>query len=111
MPRAAKACSHPDCPNVQPCPDHRRKAWQGSTRRSRLPGNWKSLRLQILERDPICVLRIACDGSMSTVCDHRIPGDDHSPENLQGICSACDRLKSSREGNEAQRQRRMAQGR
>jgi 5-methylcytosine-specific restriction protein A len=36
MARAAKVCSHPDCPNLQPCPDHTPKPWASSRRRERL---------------------------------------------------------------------------
>ncbi len=36
MVRAAKACPDPHCPNLQPCPVHERKPWQGSRRRDRL---------------------------------------------------------------------------
>jgi len=108
--RARKVCSTPRCPHLQPCPDHAPKPWAGSTRRRRLPGDWPTRRRKVLDRDPICVIQTACEGSLSTVCDHRIPGDDHSYENLQGICSACDRVKSSQEGNDAQRDRRTAKG-
>jgi 5-methylcytosine-specific restriction protein A len=102
MARPAKVCRKPDCFRFRPCPvpGHEPKAWEGSNRRSRLPSNWEQLRRFILERDPVCRI---CGEALSTVCDHRVPGDDHSPENLQGICSDCDRRKSSREGHEAKR--------
>lgn len=102
MPRAAKLCRKVDCERFRPCPvpGHEPKAWEGSTRRSRLPADWEKRRIVVLERDPICRI---CGENLSTVCDHIEPGDDHSFENLQGICSPCDRRKSSREGNEAKR--------
>lgn len=107
MPRAAKTCRVYDCPHIRPCPveGHEPKAWEGSTRRKRLPPGWDKTRLRILERDPICSI---CHDNLSTVCDHKMPGDDHSEENLQGICSDCDRRKSSREGVEAKK--RQGQG-
>ncbi|WP_439422948.1 HNH endonuclease [Saccharothrix sp. HUAS TT10] len=33
--------------------------------------------------------------------DHRVPGLDHSDENLQAACARCHATKSAREGNEA----------
>jgi 5-methylcytosine-specific restriction protein A len=102
MPRAAKSCRIASCPHIQPCPveGHQPKAWEGSTRRSRLPPGWEKIRKRILERDPICSI---CGNALSTVCDHKVPGDDHTDENLQGICAECDKAKSSREGVEARR--------
>jgi 5-methylcytosine-specific restriction protein A len=38
----------------------------------------------------------------ATDVDHIEHGDDHSPENLQGICDWHHKRKSSREGNAAQ---------
>lgn len=100
MPRAAKSCRNPTCPHIRPCPipGHEPEAWAGSTRRKRLPPGWEKTRLRIFERDPICRI---CNQNLSTVCDHKVAGDDHSDENLQGICSDCDKAKSSREGVEA----------
>lgn len=100
MKRAAKICRKPDCPRLQPCPvpGHQSRAWEGSDRRSRLPKGWEKKRKRILERDPICSI---CGNALSTVCDHKVPGDDHSDVNLQGICFDCDKAKSSREGREA----------
>lgn len=94
MARARKACSHPDCPNLQPCPTHARPAWAGSTRRARLPKGWDKRRRYILQRDPICKV---CDEAVSTEVDHIQPGDDHSHTNLQGICKPCHRDKTQRE--------------
>lgn len=102
MGRASKLCAEPDCPHLQPCPDHERTPWEGSTRRKRLPPGWDKTRVRILLRDPICSI---CCEAMSTVCDHKIAGDDHSDENLQGICGDCDKAKSSREGVDARAHR------
>jgi 5-methylcytosine-specific restriction endonuclease McrA len=95
--RAVKSCRIPDCPHVRPCPEpgHEPKAWEGSNRRKRLPPGWEKTRCRILLRDPICSI---CHDALSTVCDHKVAGDDHSDENLQGICGDCDKRKSSREG-------------
>lgn len=100
MARAAKACSAPRCPNLQPCPDHGRKAWEGSTRRSRLPPDWPKRRARILRRDPICKV---CGNALSTQCDHVVPGDNHDDANLQGICDDCHAAKTAAEGVAARR--------
>lgn len=73
--------------------------WKGSTRASRLPSNWRSeIRLRILARDPVCRLAYpgVCTG-VSVEVDHRNPGDDHSDENLQGLCHECHAEKTKRE--------------
>jgi 5-methylcytosine-specific restriction enzyme A len=76
-------------------------AWTGSTRRARLPDDWAKRRAAVLERDPVCQLRIVCSGSPSTEADHVKPGDDHRPSNLQGVCLPCHLKKSSAEGHAA----------
>ena len=76
-------------------------SWEGSTRRDRLPANWKTeVRPSILERDKHrCQLQHEdiCIGTASEV-DHIVAGDDHAPANLQAICTPCHRFKSSSEG-------------
>ncbi|MGH3505282.1 MAG: HNH endonuclease [Nocardioidaceae bacterium] len=75
--------------------------WTGA-RKARLPKNWSIIRRRILVRDPICR---ACGSMPSTDVDHAIRGDDHSMTNLQGLCTACHRAKSSAEGNAAKLRR------
>lgn len=77
--------------------------WDNSDRVSRLPGNWASLRLATLRRDHY--LCQGC-GAPATEVDHVIPGDDHSLENLQSLCTPCHAAKTRREGVAAQRARR-----
>ena len=91
MPRAPKACSHPTCPNVQPCPDHQRKLWQGSYRRAQLPSGWSSRIVpRILKRDPLCTLAIVCRGlALSTEVHHTGDPMDHRDEALGGTCHDC----------------------
>lgn len=75
--------------------------WKGSDRVRRLPPGWRKLRAEILARDVTCVL---CGVRPSTHCDHLKPKtDDNRPSQLQGVCAECHGLKSSREGNDAQK--------
>lgn len=75
--------------------------WRGSDRRSRLPGNWSKIRAAVLTRDGTCKI---CNVRPSTHCDHiEAKTDAHAEDRLQGVCATCHGLKSSREGNEAQR--------
>lgn len=78
--------------------------WEGSSRKDRLPANWLQLRQEVFaKKGRRCY--IVEDGhrctSMATEVDHRIAGDDHSLENLEPICSAHHRSKSSSEGWQA----------
>jgi 5-methylcytosine-specific restriction protein A len=74
--------------------------WQGSDRKSRLPSNWPTIRAKVLARDPLCKI---CGVRPSSHCDHiEAKTDAHAEDKLQGVCSTCHGLKSSREGNDAQ---------
>lgn len=80
-------------------------AWNGSTRRSRLPKNWPAIRRRIVRRDGgVCTARYS-DGRRcelpGTDVDHVAPGDDHRDENLQLLCTWHHRQKSSSEGGTA----------
>lgn len=79
-----------------------RTPWEGSTRRERLPPNWRTeLRPAALHRNPrrICHL---CGQPGGDTLDHKVSGDDHSLENLDWVHDAepphCHRGKSGREG-------------
>lgn len=87
MPRAAKLCRKPDCYRFRPCPEpgHEPRAWEGSTRRKRLPSNWPKLRIFVLERDGgLCQV---CKVNLATEVDHIDPDGGDDPQNLQAICS------------------------
>lgn len=80
----------------------RRPAWHGSTRKARLPADWERLRAVVLRR---CGNRcewvengIRCHNAATDV-DHIIPGDDHRPEALQGLCNPHHLIKTARETN------------
>ena len=82
-------------------------AWEGSDRASRLPANWPQLRAIVKRRaGGRCEERMR-DGSRcrdrGTECDHVVPGDDHSLDNLRWICDWHHARKSSAEGNAARR--------
>lgn len=80
-------------------------AWQGSTRRGRLPRNWPHLRRLVLRRDKGVCQAPFSDGSIcgreATDVDHIEPGDDHSLTNLRALCHWCHARKSSSEGGTA----------
>lgn len=66
-----------------------RPAWQGSTRRERLPANWEELKAEGLRRNrrQICHW---CGLPGGTDFDHKNAGDDHSQDNLDWIHSRKD---------------------
>jgi 5-methylcytosine-specific restriction protein A len=89
--------------------------WQGSTRRLRLPTNWRALRAEAHRLNPqhICHL---CRTPGGDYLDHIVPGDDHRQANLDWAhdraAPHCHRRKSSAEGNAARwrvRQQRPAE--
>lgn len=78
-------------------------SWDSSDRRARLPPDWQhTIVPRILVRDRHrCQLALPGCTSTATEVDHRAPGDDHSDQNLQAVCSWCHARKSSAEGNAA----------
>jgi hypothetical protein len=77
--------------------------WKGSDRRRRLPSSWAKIRAEVLQRDPTCQL---CFVRASTHCDHIEPKkDNHSKEALRGVCEPCHMQLSSKQGNDAQREK------
>ena len=98
-----KVCCVPGCPTLIPkgtsrCSEHERPAWEGSTRRERLPPDWDRRRRRVLLRDGH---RCYLCGEVASEVDHVEHGDDHSLENLKAICSPCHLKKSAREGRAA----------
>lgn len=88
------------------------KRWQNSTRRSRLPENWRDIRITVLNRDQYaCQWRMTAGGicgQYTTDVDHITPGDDHRLSNLQALCSWHHARKSAQEGHEAQAAKKKA---
>jgi 5-methylcytosine-specific restriction endonuclease McrA len=83
-------------------------AWRGSTRRYRLPPDWKKRRQVVLARDGYrCTWvenGVRCPRPATDV-DHIRPGDDHSLTNLRSLCRQHHLSKSGREGRAAHRPR------
>lgn len=80
--------------------ERRRDAWAGSDRKSRLPADWERLRNVVLQR---CGRRCQWRDDAgrcyqpATDVDHITPGDDHSLDNLQGLCRAHHLTKTGRD--------------
>lgn len=85
-------------------------AWQGSTRRARLPKDWPAIRRRILARDAgICHV---CRQPGADDVDHLRAGDDHSDANLAAIHRRpCHARKSGQEGARASNARRVREKR
>ncbi|MFF9525343.1 HNH endonuclease [Streptomyces achromogenes] len=80
-------------------------AWQGSTRKSRLPKDWPRIRARVLRRDKGVCQAVFSDGRRceqpANQVDHVKAGDDHSLANLQALCAWCHARKSAQEGGAA----------
>lgn len=80
--------------------------WASSNRRSRLPADWAQRVAHTRDRahglceaekhEPEC-------GGVGAQCDHHIPGDDHSLENLRWLSDPCHRAKTQAEAAAAHR--------
>lgn len=80
----------------------KRRTWDTSDRKSRLPGNWESLRQKVLKRDQFLCQAFTSSGPClkpASDVDHKQRGDDHSLGNLQSLCSEHHDAKTSREGH------------
>jgi 5-methylcytosine-specific restriction endonuclease McrA len=70
--------------------------WETSNRNTRLPWNWKAVRVKVLTRDnKLCKLRYEGCLIKATEVDHIVRGDNHSMENLRAVCSECHKKKTS----------------
>jgi 5-methylcytosine-specific restriction protein A len=81
-------------------------AWEGSDRRSRLPGDWPARRAHVLARDGYMCQHVRLDTGRicalrATDVDHIRHGDDHSEANLQALCDWHHKKKSGSEGGKA----------
>lgn len=99
MSPARKICAH--CSNLQPCPDHMKVPWQGSTRRAELPPDWTSRIVPfVLARDDICTI---CNLALSKEVHHVGDKHDHRPENLAGVCVNCHKAATAAQAAHARR--------
>lgn len=104
--RAKKICSAAHCFNLQPCPDHERKPWEGSTRRDKVKlsgsAEQKRARYILQKHDTICHV---CENPGADQVDHVEPlaegGADHE-DNLRPIHrEPCHREKTAEEARRA----------
>lgn len=106
MARASKACSHHDCPHLQPCPRHPAVAWQGSRRREKTAlSGWEQqrrARMVLVKHGGICHW---CEDGGADQVDHVQPlseGGADDETNLRPIHAVpCHQEKSSREAQRA----------
>ena len=90
------------------------QGWSGSTRRERLPNDWRQRRAYILERDGFRCRAFLPDGRRcprdATDVDHILENDDDSYQNLQALCRGHHNAKTGRHGGkrsqEARRRRK-----
>jgi 5-methylcytosine-specific restriction protein A len=108
MTRAAKTCSHPTCPNLQPCPDHAPKPWTGSHRRERTTSGWEQQRRarRLLQADDTCHI---CGQLGADQVDHVIPLAEGGRDDLSNLApihkDPCHRRKTEAEAQRARRTR------
>lgn len=87
--------------------------WDNSSRRKSLPADWSKLRQQVFQRDgTVCTWLIYSSDEEPRQCtrratdvDHIKRGDDHSLENLRGLCHFHHNIKTQAEGLEARQKR------
>ena len=84
-----------------------RMNWNTSNRRLRLPDDWAARRAAVKARaHGRCEAKLhakGCNG-IGTDCDHIVPGDNHSLDNLQWLSYACHKAKTARESAERNRE-------
>lgn len=104
MARARKPCSTPGCPHLQPCPDHPKIAWAGSTRRTRTisgSAQQKRARWVLHYYDHMCHV---CGKDGAEEADHVTPlaeGGPDTVENMRPIHIDCHKAKTAHEAAHA----------
>ena len=113
MPKAPTPCLNPTCyeytlPGASYCPQHIPPPFHTSTRKSRLPRDWKTRRTIVMKRHKgICHI---CGQPGADTIDHIIPNDDHSLDNLAPAHDRtpphCHRYKTAQEAVKVRQQSR-----
>jgi 5-methylcytosine-specific restriction protein A len=106
MPRAARICSQPGCPQIAGdegrCAEHRAQRERADRAQRPTPAQqgydwaWRKRRAAYLKRYPYCA---AC-GTWATDVDHVIAkrnGGTDDDDNLESLCHACHSRKTARE--------------
>lgn len=122
MPRAPKRCS-PTCSKIVTrngkCLDHQpvRIPWENKREREFLKSaEWQRQRRRVLFRDNTyfggCQLGFDGCTTMATTVDHKMPTwytqvEQVTDEELQGLCSNCHQIKSSYEGVQAKKIKKL----
>ena len=98
--RPLRPCAHSGCGALTTtgrCPMHPRRDTRPPASRRGYGAAWRSLRLEILRRDPICKM---CGVAPSVHVDHIIPraqGGSDRPDNLRGLCQRDHNARTARE--------------
>lgn len=105
-----RACASSKCPNKAPrgssrCPECQQpiaaavNTQRGSASSRGYDARHRNWRKAILSRDPVCKLRVKCEGDPSNVADHITPmsrgGKRFAMDNGQGLCKPCHDWKTA----------------
>jgi 5-methylcytosine-specific restriction protein A len=88
--------------------------WNDSDRKSRLPSNWASEIVPFIKKRDKgqCRWRLPQSGKRcprpGTDVDHKVPGDNHSYDNLWLLCAKHHENKTVREGRAASRAKKAS---
>lgn len=101
MPRAAKICAQPGCPNLQPCAEHAPAPWTGSTRSTRtISGSRQAKRSRfVIGRDNgVCHV---CGKHGADQADHIVPLAEGGADTLANMAAIhadpCHKAKTAAE--------------
>lgn len=83
-------------------------SWHTSTRATRLPPNWQTIRTHVITRAhgqcQATTHAPHCNGHATDV-DHITPGDNHNLNNLQALSRACHKQKTAQENTQNAKRR------
>jgi 5-methylcytosine-specific restriction protein A len=94
---ATTPCLNTGCPNIAVkagrCKAHEVQ-YKVVTRRDRLPADWNTRRIVVLNRDKYICYLCDDDSVKATDVDHVVAGDDHSLTNLKAAHRWCHQVKT-----------------